>query len=97
MDLKSYKKKLDTTIESFKLQINNIIESNKEFTIRKVNESENQIYDNFKIYEERLQNIRIENAKFIIESKKQYENLLKEWEKIIELKMKFLLNLIIKW
>ena len=86
MDLKSYKKKLDTTIESFKLQINNIIESNKEFTIRKVNESENQIYDNFKIYEERLQNIRIENAKFIIESKKQYENLLKEWEKMIGIK-----------
>ncbi len=93
MDLKSYKKKLDTIIESFKIQINNIIESNKEYTIRKINESEMKIYENLKIYDERMQNIRIENTKFIIDSKKEYNNLLKEWEKMIGIKNEIYIKL----
>ena len=93
MDLKSYKKKLDTIIENFKLQTNNIIEYNKEYTNRKVNENEMKIYENLKIYDGIIKNIRIENAKFIIDSKKEYNNILKEWEKIIGIKNEIFIEL----
>ena len=93
MDLKSYKKKLDTIIENFKLQTNNIIEYNKEYTNRKVNENEMKIFENLKIYDGIIKNIRIENAKFIIDSKKEYNNILKEWEKIIGIKNEIFIEL----
>ena len=86
LDLKNYKSKLDDLISSFKLQIDNITKTMTEFTTKSVNDCEDRIKNILKIYDDRLQDMRIENNKHAIEIKEEFEKMKVEWEKILQIK-----------
>ena len=86
LDLKNYKSKLDDLISSFKLQIDNITKAMTEFTTKSVNDCEDRIKNILKIYDDRLQDMRIENNKHAIEIKEEFEKMKVEWEKILQIK-----------
>ena len=69
-DLKAYKVKLENLIESFKSQIENITLTLTEFTIKNVSDCESRIKNELNIYDDKLQDIRLENNKYIIELQK---------------------------
>ena len=86
LDLQSYKKKLEIIVDSFKLQISNFNKENYQIINQKINESELKFYDHFKIYDDKIHNIRLENSKYVINSKKEFDNILNEWKKILDIK-----------
>ena len=86
LDLKSYKTKLDNLIQSFKLQIDNITKSMTEFTTKSVNECEFKINELLKIYDEKMQNIRIENNKYFNKFNEEFNKMKKDWDKILQIK-----------
>ena len=86
LDLKSYKTKLENLIQSFQLQIDNITKSMSEFTTKSVNDCESRINDLLKTYDEKMQNIRIENNKYFNQIKEEFTKMKKDWEKILQIK-----------
>ena len=59
MDFKPYKKKIEQTIDAFRLQINNIY--TKEMTNNIINQSIEKIQNSLKSYNEKIRNIKVEN------------------------------------
>ena len=86
LDLQSYKKKLEIIVDSFNLQISNFNQQNSQIINQKINESELKFYEHFKIYDDKIHNIRLENSKYVINSKKEFDNILNEWKKIPDIK-----------
>ena len=93
MDLKDYKKYLDSTIQSFKLQINNFMSNSNQFTTTSVNASEERMKNMMKIYDDRLQDSRIENARYSVKIEREFEAMKKDWEKIVRIKQEINDNL----
>ena len=72
----SFKKKIDGVIETFKMQINNLIP--KEVANQMLNELEDKINNTMKLYDDRLQDSRVENANYNIGIKKNLEEVYKQ-------------------
>jgi len=75
LDLVPYKKKIDDGMEFIRLQINHIINSSNEYTIKSVNESEQRMKSLIQLYDDRLQDTRVENAHYSIGLEKKSEEL----------------------
>ena len=75
LDLVPYKKKIDDGMEFIRLQVNHIINSSNEYTIKSVNESEQRMRSLIQLYDDRLQDTRIENAHYSIGLEKKSEEL----------------------
>ena len=75
VDLVPYKKKIDDGMEFIKLQVNHIINSSNEYTIKSVNESEKRMRALVQLYDDRLQDTRVENAHYAIGLEKKSEDL----------------------
>ena len=75
VDLTPYKKKIDESLEYIKLQVNHIISSANEFTIKSVNDCEQRMKSLIQLYDDRLQDTRVENAHYSIGLEKRSENL----------------------
>ena len=93
----SFKKKVDGTLETFKLVINNL--TPKEVTEHMINDLDQKFNNALKIYDDRLQDTRVENSHYSkgIEKKaeelgKQVENL-KKAHNIIKQKIEQIQNL----
>ena len=93
----SFKKKVDGTLDTFKLLINNL--TPKEVTEHMISDLEQKFNSTFKIYDDRLQDTRVENSHYSkgIEKKaegldKQIENL-KKAHNIIKQKIEQIQNL----
>ena len=93
----SFKKKIDGTLDTFKILINNL--TPKEVTEQMVNDLEQKINSTLKIYDDRLQDTRVENSHYSMgiekkaeELKKQIENL-KQAHSFINKKMEKIQNL----
>ena len=82
-DLKAYKVKLENLIESFKSKSENIILTLTQFTIKNVSYCESR-KNELNIYDDKLQDIRLENNKYIIELQKKFNSLIIDWEKVLE-------------
>ena len=78
LDFKGYKSKLDSTISSFKQQINVLTEAMKNFTISSVRNSEERIKGIMNNFDERIVEIRSDNIKNLEILKKEYEKLFSE-------------------
>ena len=76
LDLTPYKKKIEQTIESFKLQMNGF--SSKEYTDNAVNACEERIKGSLKIFDDRLQDTRVENSHYSFGIKKKAEEMEKQ-------------------
>ena len=78
LDFIPYKKKIDQSIDAFRIQINNF--SSKQYLFNAINESEKKLKNLIEAYDDRLNNIKNENynsIKKIDEMGKQIEILLK--------------------
>ena len=64
IDLAPYKKKIDGALEAFKIQMNNL--TPKETTNQMVNELEEKILNNLKLYDDKIQDIRVENSRYSV-------------------------------
>ena len=72
----SFKKKIDGALEAFKIQMNNL--TPKEITNQLLNDLAQKIDSTFKLYDEKLQNIRAENFNYSINIKKKTEEMNKQ-------------------
>ena len=78
LDFKGYKSKLDSTISSFKQQINVLTEAMKNYTISSVRNSEERTKGIMNNFNERIVEIRSDTIKNLEILKKEYEKLLSE-------------------
>ena len=78
LDFKGYKSKLDSTISSFKQQINALTEAMKNFTISSVRNSEERTKGIMNNFDERIVEIRSDTIKNLEILKKEYEKLFSE-------------------
>ena len=72
MDLRPFKKKIEQTVDAFKIQINNMY--SKEMTNNAINQSEERIINSLKSYDEKIKSIKVEN----FSSNLNYTNKLEE-------------------
>ena len=86
LDLKNYKTKLDNTISSFNSQINALLNTTSEYTKTCVKECEDRMKSIYNIYDDRLQDARIENANYAIGLEKATDVLKKELENLYVIK-----------
>ena len=82
IDFKSYKEKLENTISSFNTQITKLLNTTSEYTKTCVKECEDRMKSIYNIYDDRLQDARIENANYAIGLEKATESLKKELENL---------------
>ena len=85
-DLGPYKKKIDESLEFVKLQLNHIVGSANEFTIKSVNDAEHRMRTLIQLYDDRLQDTRVENANYSIGLSKKSEQLSRLIENIYEVR-----------
>lgn len=86
LDFKSYKTKLENIISSFNTQINTLLTTTSDFTKNCVKEAEERMKSIYNIYDDRLQDARIENANYAIGLEKATEVLKKELENLYVVK-----------
>ena len=82
LDFKGYKNKLENLITSFNTQINTLLNTTSEFTKTSVKELEEKIKSIFNVYDDRLQDTRLENANYAVGLERATEALKKELEKL---------------
>ena len=86
LDIKQYKIKLETMVEGLKKQCDDIMINNRNFTIQSIENLEKKLKSDFELYNQKLFNLKIKNSEQCIELEKIINNLVKEWEKIHEIK-----------
>ena len=82
LDFKGYKTKLENTISSFNTQVNSILNTTSEHTKECVNNLEEKIKSIFNVYDDRLQDTRLENANYAVGLERATDSLKKELEKL---------------
>ena len=87
LDLTPFKRKLDTTIDALKLQLNAY--SSKEYVDNLNKKTEENMRNLFKIFDDRLQDTRVENSHYAFGMKKKSE----EMENLVECLKKMQNNL----
>ena len=80
LDLGPFKKKIDTALETLKLQINHFC--SKDFVNTTISQSEERIQSLLKIYDDRLQDTRVENSHYSLGLIKKTEEITKKMEKL---------------
>ena len=80
LDLGPFKRKIDTALETLKLQANNFC--SKDFVNTTISQSEERIQSLLKIYDDRLQDTRVENSHYSLGLIKKTEEITKQMEKL---------------
>jgi len=86
VDYKSLKTKLDNSINSFNAQMNSLLNSANEYTKMSVKGCEDRMKNIFNVYEDRLQDARIENANYAVGLERATDVLKKELENLYVIK-----------
>ena len=86
IDLKSYKSKLENIISSFNTQIDTLLNTTKDYTQTCIKECEERMKSIYNVYDDRLQDARIENANYAIGLERATDVLKKELEKLYIIK-----------
>lgn len=74
--IEPFKKKVDGMLEAFKIQINNL--TPKEITEQMINDLESKMNSNFKLYNDKLQETRVENSHYSLNIQKKAEEMDKQ-------------------
>ena len=82
IDFTNYKEKLENTISSFNSQITKLLNTTSEYTKTCVKECEDRMKSIYNVYDDRLQDARIENANYAIGLEKATDSLKKELENL---------------
>ena len=86
LDFKGYKTKLENSISAFNTQINTLLNTTSEYTKTCVKELEKNIKSIFNVYDDRLQDTRIENANYAVGLERATDALKKELENLYIIK-----------
>ena len=86
LDFKSYKTKLENIITSFNTQTTSLLNTTSEYTKTCIKELEERMKSIYNIYDDRLQDARIENANYAIGLEKATEALKKELQNLYIIK-----------
>ena len=86
LDLKSYKEKLDNILKNFHLLVRNNNESQMKYIKQLNDKCLKECKDMNDLLNNRVCDLRIENAKYSIELVKKNEEMNNEWKKIVEMK-----------
>ena len=86
LDFKGYKEKLENTISSFNTQVHSLLNTTSEHTKTCVKELEERMKSIFNVYDDRLQDTRIENANYAVGLEKATDVLKKELEQLYVIK-----------
>ena len=81
INLKSYKEQLESTMQNVKLQIDSLTKSIYDYTKNCIVQSEIKLTDMMKLYDNKIQDINLENNNNRIALKNSIENLTHEMEK----------------
>ena len=92
IDLGPFKKKIEQSIDTLKIQLNNIINISKEFTNSSIEQSEEKIKSLLKIYDDRLQDAKVEISHYNMVLDKKTEEFEKEINNIRKMQEEFLKN-----
>ena len=85
-DYKTFKTKIESGLETLKTQVTSISNGNNNYAKDLVEKEEESRKNMFKLYDEKISDLKMENSKYIVDMKKMIENMRKEWEKILILK-----------
>ncbi len=88
VDLKLYKKKIENLIQQFQIHIETVQNKFNEYMNKKITELENKLIDRFKITDERINVLKIENGKYAKNLIEQTTNVKIEWEKLEQFEKK---------
>ena len=66
MSLEGYKTKLENIISSFNTQVDTLLNTTKDYTQTCIKECEERMKSIYNIYDDRLQDARLENANYSI-------------------------------
>ena len=83
MDIRAYKSKIDSSLETLRTQIGNISKGNNNYAQQLAEEQDEKIKGLFRLYDDKIVATRMENNKYVNNMKTSFENMQKEWEKII--------------
>ena len=78
LDIGPFKKKIDQSIEAIRLQMTNMNNGTKEYASTSIEQCEERIKSLLRIYDDRLQDTRVENSHYCIGIEKKAEELKKE-------------------
>jgi len=78
LDIGPFKKKIDQSIEAIRLQMTNMNNGTKEYASTSIEQCEERIKSLLRIYDDRLQDTRVENSHYSIGIEKKAEELKKE-------------------
>ena len=80
VDLKTYKIKLESMLQSINFQMSGIMESSNAFTLNNVRQLEKKCMDEIKILDEKVMKIRVSNIELINKMEKEKNQMFEEWE-----------------
>jgi len=78
LDIGPFKKKIDQSIDAIRLQMTNMNNGTKEYASNSIEQCEERLKNLLKIYDDRLQDTRVENSHYSIGIEKKAEELKKE-------------------
>ena len=73
MDLRPFKKKIEQTVDAFRIQLNNVY--TKETINNTINQSEERMQNNLKLYDEKIKSIKVENYSTNLNNGKKLDEL----------------------
>ena len=94
MDLRPFKKKVEQTVDAFRIQLNNIF--TKEMTNNAINQSEERMQNSLKLFDEKIKSIKVENYSTNLNNANKLEELntrlinLEKFQKNLELNSEIL-------
>ena len=77
----AFKKKIDGALDAFKIQISNL--TPKELTTQMISELEEKFESTLRLYDDRLQDTRVENANYSVGIQKKSEEMLKQMSTLL--------------
>jgi len=80
LDLTPFKRKIDIALDNLRLQMNNFC--SKDFINTTISQTEEKMQNLFKVYDDRLQDSKVENSQYTISLKKKTEEVIKQMDKI---------------
>ena len=86
MDYKTYKSKIESSIETLRTQLINNSKGNNNYAKNLVEKEEEKYKEIFKLYDGKIDSVKMENSKYINNIKINFENMEKEWVKIIKIR-----------
>jgi len=88
LDLTPFKRKIDIALDNLRLQMNNFC--SKDFVNTTISQNEEKIQSLFKVYDDRLQDAKVENSQYTISLKKKTEEVIKQMDKIKKIQNKLI-------